>query len=94
MTAKGNALEAIRNEGVIMSYSSTKKPKIQSLLSEQIKLTPLQFARGLRRKYFFGLPASCHYRRLVAEHLGAKLNAAFDVPQDFIAAYKKVSGGK
>jgi len=50
--------------------------------------------QGLRRKYSFGLPASCHYRRLVAEHLGAKLNAKFDVPQEFVAAYKKVCGRK
>ncbi|HKN18968.1 MAG TPA: hypothetical protein VJW95_04155 [Dissulfurispiraceae bacterium] len=77
-----------------MSDFATKKPKIHSLLSEQIKLNPLQFVQGLRRKYSFGLPASCHYRRLVAEHLGAKLNAKFDVPQEFVAAYKKVCGRK
>jgi len=65
-----------------------------SLLSEQVKLTPLQFVQGLRRKYSFGMPKGDRYRRLVAEHLGAKLNAEFDVPQEFIAAYKKVCGGK
>ncbi len=79
---------------MIMSDFATKKPKIRSLLSEQIKLTPLQFVQGLRRKYSFGLPAGGQYRRLVAQHLGAKLNAEFDVPEEFIAAYKKVCGGK
>ncbi len=73
---------------------ATKKPKIRSLVSEQIKLTPVQFVQGLRRKYSFGLPASGLYRRLVAEHLGATLNTDFDVPQEFIAAYKKVCDGK
>ena len=73
---------------------ATKKPKIRALLSEQIKLTPLHFVQGLRRKYSFDLPESGLYRRLVAEHLGAKLNADFDVPQEFIAAYKKVCDGK
>ena len=77
-----------------MSDPKTKGQKIRSLLSEQVNLTPLQFVQGLRRKYSFGLPASHEYRRLVAEHLGAKLNAAFEVPQEFIAAYKKVCDGK
>jgi hypothetical protein len=79
---------------MIKSDAATKKPKRPSLLSEQVKLTPLQFVQGLRRKYSFGMPTGDRYRRLVAEHLGAKLNADFDVPQEFIAAYKKVCEGK
>ncbi len=79
---------------MIKSDSGTKKPQIGSLLSEQIKLTPLQFVQALRRKYSFGMPGGAQYRRLVAEYLGAKLNAEFDVPQEFVAAYKKVCAGK
>ncbi len=73
---------------------ATRKPKIRPLAYEQFKLTPLQFVQGLRRKNSFGLPTVAQYRRLVAEHLGAKLNARFDVPQEFTEAYKKVSGGR
>lgn len=77
-----------------MSDSVTKKPKIRSLLSEQIKLTPLQFVQGLRRKYSFGLFGSSQYRRLVAEHLGAKVDNDFRVPQELLMAYKMVWGSK
>lgn len=53
---------------------------------------PEKWVKSLKKKYAFGLPSWGQFRRLVAEKLNKTLDAKFNVPQEYIDAYKKTAG--